>query len=81
MSYSVFFFSFNLFFHLTPRESVQDLFILLQILYVLVGLAETAHVVQEKGAIYNAVLGLVDVVRGTNSYYKIQALESDKSSS
>lgn len=37
--------------------------------------------VEEKGAIYNAVLGLVDVVRGTNSYYKIQALESDKSNS
>ena len=45
---------------------------------LLSGLAETCHVVEEKGAIYNAVLGLVDVVRGTNSYYKIQALESDK---
>ncbi|KAK3578700.1 hypothetical protein CHS0354_008557 [Potamilus streckersoni] len=42
------------------------------------GLAETAHVVEEKGEIYNAVLGLVDIVRGTNSYYKLQALESDK---
>ncbi|XP_053378443.1 poly [ADP-ribose] polymerase 1-like [Mercenaria mercenaria] len=41
------------------------------------GLENTAHVVEEKGSIYNAVLGLVDVVRGTNSYYKIQALEGD----
>lgn len=41
------------------------------------GLESSAHVVQEKGVIYNAVLGLVDVVRGTNSYYKIQALEAD----
>ncbi|KAH3844594.1 poly [ADP-ribose] polymerase 1-like [Dreissena polymorpha] len=41
------------------------------------GVAEKAHVIQDKGVIYNAVLGLVDVVRGTNSYYKIQALESD----
>lgn len=28
--------------------------------------------------IYNCVLGLVDIVRGTNSYYKLQVLESDK---
>ena len=28
--------------------------------------------------IWNAVLGLVDIVRGTNSYYKLQLLESDK---
>ncbi|XP_060555294.1 poly [ADP-ribose] polymerase 1-like [Ruditapes philippinarum] len=41
------------------------------------GLESTAHVVEEKGSIYNAVLGLVDVVRGTNSYYKLQALEGD----
>ncbi|XP_064601493.1 LOW QUALITY PROTEIN: poly [ADP-ribose] polymerase 1-like [Liolophura sinensis] len=43
------------------------------------GLAETAHVINEKGVVYNAVLGLVDVAKGTNSYYKIQALESDSS--
>ncbi|XP_013411414.1 poly [ADP-ribose] polymerase 1-like [Lingula anatina] len=42
-------------------------------------LGDTAHVVEDKGDIYNAVLGLVDIVRGTNSYYKIQALESDTS--
>ncbi|XP_041351454.1 poly [ADP-ribose] polymerase 1-like [Gigantopelta aegis] len=41
------------------------------------GMAETAHVIQEGGSIYNAVLGLVDIVRGTNSFYKIQALEKD----
>lgn len=27
--------------------------------------------------LYNAVLGLVDLVRGTNSYYKFQVLEAD----
>lgn len=43
-------------------------------------LAETAHVIQEKSDIYNAVLGLVDVISGTNSYYKIQALETDAKS-
>ena len=32
---------------------------------------------EEKGVVYNAVLGLVDVVRGTNSYYKLQLLEGD----
>ena len=44
------------------------------------GLTETAHVVEEKGNVYSSVLGLVDVVKGTNSFYKIQALESDKGS-
>ncbi|KAL4239025.1 Poly [ADP-ribose] polymerase 1 [Mactra antiquata] len=44
------------------------------------GVASTAHVIEEKGVIYNAVLGLVDVVRGTNSYYKLQALEGDSKS-
>ena len=28
--------------------------------------------------IWNVVLGLVDIVRCTNSYYKLQLLESDK---
>ena len=32
---------------------------------------------EEKGTVYNAVLGLVDIVRGTNSYYKLQLLEGD----
>lgn len=26
---------------------------------------------------YSATLGLVDIVRGTNSYYKLQLLEDD----
>ncbi|CAI9730721.1 [ADP-ribose] polymerase 1-like [Octopus vulgaris] len=43
-------------------------------------LAKTAHVIEDGGDIYNAVLGLVDVTSGTNSYYKLQALESDKKS-
>ncbi|KAJ8308841.1 hypothetical protein KUTeg_013715 [Tegillarca granosa] len=44
------------------------------------GLEDTCHVIEEKGEIYNAVLGLVDVVKGTNSFYKLQALENDKTS-
>lgn len=47
-------------------------------MFFLPELAETAHVIEEAGDIYNAVLGLVNVTAGTNSYYKIQALESDK---
>ena len=43
------------------------------------GLADSAHVLQKNGDIYDAVLGLVDLVRGTNSYYKLQLLESDTS--
>ena len=42
-------------------------------------LEDTAHVLMERDQPYDAVLGLVDIVQGTNSYYKIQALESDKS--
>jgi hypothetical protein len=36
-------------------------------------------VLNEKGELYTAVLGMVDIVRGTNSYYKLQLLEMDKS--
>lgn len=31
----------------------------------------------QNGKIYSATLGLVDIVRGTNSYYKLQLLEDD----
>ena len=34
--------------------------------------------VDVKGEVYNAVLGLVDITRGTNSYYKLQVLKEDK---
>ena len=34
---------------------------------------------EEGGVVYNAVLGLVDIQRGTNSYYKLQLLEGDTS--
>ena len=43
------------------------------------GLTEKAHVLLEKGEPYTAVLNMVDIARGTNSYYKLQILESDKS--
>ena len=39
------------------------------------------HVLEEGGAVYNAVLGLVDIVRGTNSYYKLQLLAGDSARS
>lgn len=41
------------------------------------GLAMSHHVYQQKGRTYNAVLGMVDIKRGTNSYYKMQVLEGD----
>ncbi|CAF2823534.1 unnamed protein product [Rotaria sp. Silwood2] len=43
------------------------------------GLEDTCHVFKdtETGDIYMAVLGLVDITRGTNSFYKMQLLESD----
>ena len=43
------------------------------------GLDETCHVFknEQSGEIFTAVLGMVDITRGTNSYYKIQLLEDD----
>lgn len=41
------------------------------------GLEDRAHVLDQNGKIYSATLGLVDIVRGTNSYYKLQLLEDD----
>ncbi len=40
-------------------------------------LEDSHHVLEEGGMIFNAVLGLVDIVKGTNSYYKLQLLEKD----
>ncbi|XP_076464586.1 poly [ADP-ribose] polymerase 1-like [Babylonia areolata] len=46
------------------------------------GLAETTHVLKDKGDnLYTAVLGLVDITRSTNSFYKLQALEGDSANS
>ena len=44
---------------------------------ICVGLEASHHVLEEGGVVYNAVLGLVDIQRGTNSYYKLQLLEGD----
>ncbi|XP_035211532.1 poly [ADP-ribose] polymerase 1-like [Stegodyphus dumicola] len=44
------------------------------------GLADKTHVYQSRGDIYNAVLGKVDIAKGTNTYYKLQLLESNKGS-
>lgn len=41
------------------------------------GLEHSHHVLEEGGVVFNAVLGLVDIKRGTNSYYKLQLLEGD----
>ncbi|XP_069464784.1 poly [ADP-ribose] polymerase 1 [Ambystoma mexicanum] len=42
------------------------------------GLENSAHVLEKTGKIFSATLGLVDITRGTNSYYKLQLLEGDK---
>ncbi|XP_064412633.1 poly [ADP-ribose] polymerase 1 isoform X2 [Latimeria chalumnae] len=41
------------------------------------GLEDSAHVFEQNGKIFSATLGLVDISRGTNSYYKLQLLEDD----
>ena len=40
-------------------------------------LEDTHHVMEEGKQVWNSVLGLVDIVTGANSYYKMQLLESD----
>jgi poly [ADP-ribose] polymerase len=45
------------------------------------GLAHSHHIFQNSGNTYNAVLGMVDIKRGTNSYYKLQILEGDSNKS
>lgn len=37
----------------------------------------THHVLVEGKTVWNAVLGQVDIVKGTNSYYKLQLLEGN----
>ncbi|XP_004605484.1 poly [ADP-ribose] polymerase 1 [Sorex araneus] len=44
------------------------------------GLEHSAHVLEKNGKVFSATLGLVDIVKGTNSYYKLQLLEDDKES-
>ena len=41
----------------------------------------TVSILQYNNKMYNCVLGLVDIVKGTNSYYKLQVLESDSKKS
>ncbi|XP_045461901.1 poly [ADP-ribose] polymerase [Harmonia axyridis] len=45
------------------------------------GLEKKAHVYQEDGDKYTVVLGIVDIQKQRNSYYKLQLLKSDKGDS
>lgn len=45
---------------------------------LLIGLDSSHHVYERDGQVFNAVLGMVDLTKGTNSYYKLQVLEADK---
>ncbi|CAL1292484.1 unnamed protein product [Larinioides sclopetarius] len=44
------------------------------------GLEDSCHVYQKKSDVYNVVLAYVDMSKGTNSFYKLQILESNKGS-
>lgn len=41
------------------------------------GLENSAHILEQNDMIFSAMLGLADIVKGTNSYYKLQLLEND----
>ena len=41
-------------------------------------LEDVAHVYKKGSDVYSTVLGLTDLQSGTNKYYKLQILESDK---
>lgn len=43
-------------------------------------LEDVAHVLKDNGNVYNSVLGITDLDANKNSFYKLQVLESDKSS-
>nr|AAB35560.1 NAD+:protein(ADP-ribosyl)-transferase, ADPRT [Xenopus, Peptide Partial, 607 aa] [Xenopus] len=43
-------------------------------------LEDSCHVLETGGKIFSATLGLVDITRGTNSYYKLQLIEHDRDS-
>uniref|UniRef100_A0A1B6DFG5 Poly [ADP-ribose] polymerase n=1 Tax=Clastoptera arizonana TaxID=38151 RepID=A0A1B6DFG5_9HEMI len=45
------------------------------------GLEDVAHVYKEGNDLYSTVLGLTDISKGVNKYYKMQILESDSKSS
>ena len=63
----------------------MDAFIILIVSNIILSLflemEDTCHVLEEKGTVYSATLGLVDIVRGTNSYYKLQILKADHANS
>lgn len=42
------------------------------------GLVDKAHVYQDGKDVYNTILGLTDIQKGKNSFYKLQLLEADK---
>ncbi|XP_018423552.1 PREDICTED: poly [ADP-ribose] polymerase 1 [Nanorana parkeri] len=42
------------------------------------GLENSGHVLEKSSQIFSATLGLVDISRGTNSYYKLQLIEHDR---
>ncbi|XP_063300132.1 poly [ADP-ribose] polymerase 1 [Pelobates fuscus] len=42
------------------------------------GLENSCHVLEKNSKIFSATLGLVDITRGTNSYYKLQLIEHDR---
>ena len=42
------------------------------------GLEHSAHVLEKGGKVFSATLGLVDIVKGTNSYYKLQLVMTKK---
>jgi len=41
-------------------------------------MADSAHVLRHGGRLYSVVMGAADVTRGTNSYYRLQLLASDR---
>ena len=57
----------------SKSETIDEVYLIFS------GLEDTCHVLKDTGTgdIFAAVLGLVDITRGTNSYYKLQLLESD----
>ena len=69
---------FNQSFHSVACYSNRHLIIKNCSSFTLSEMEDSCHVLEENGDVYSATLGLVDIVRGTNSYYKLQLLKEDK---
>lgn len=60
------------------RRSFQVIYVFFIIFFVSEGLDSICHIHKSNGLMFAATLGMVDITKGTNSFYLLQLLKSDK---